>query len=157
MKRYLYRFVLLSQLSHTDWLCRFMIAIEHAIISLQRSRPPLPWFLVGDARTAAAEADRNIDEFQISDACREQAIGTTVRRRWILISHIVTLSFPRTHDLPSYSSSLRPQSSFIHPSYLLFSKPYLRAPHTLAVLCLLVLTSLFSHYSSHVANKKMRT
>jgi len=40
------------------------MAIEFAIVSLQRSRP-LPWFLVGDARTAAAEADRSIDEFQI--------------------------------------------------------------------------------------------
>jgi len=39
-----------------------MIVIKRAIISLQRLW--LPWFLVGNARTVVAEADRNIDEFQ---------------------------------------------------------------------------------------------
>ena len=104
---------------------RFTIAIEFAIILFQRSRP-LPWFLVGNACTAAAEADRSIDEFQILARTRAGSKRSARPSKWTLISHIVTLSFPRTHDLPSCSSFLRPQFLCIRPSYLLFSKPYLR-------------------------------
>ena len=77
---------------------------------------------------AAAEADRSIDEFQILARTRAGSKRSTRPSKWTLISHIVTLSFPRTHDLPSCSSFLRPQFLCIRPSYLLFSKPYLRVP-----------------------------
>ena len=136
MERYLYYFVLLSLPSRADQLWRFTIVIEFAIILFQRSRP-LPWFLVGNACMAAAEADRSIDEFQILARTRAGSKRPARPSKWTLISHIVTLSFPRTHDLPSSDLSF---CVFVPRIFSSQSPIFARAPHCprmLAVLCLL--------------------
>ena len=76
-----------------------------------------------------SSADHRIDVG--SDTCREHAIGTTVqRRRWRLISHIATLSFPAlTISSPIVLSSDPGFCSFV--PRILSSQSYILARYLL--------------------------
>ena len=93
-----------------------------------------------------------------SDTCREHAIGTTVqRRRWRLISHIATLSFPAlTISSPIVLSSDPGFCSFV--PRILSSQSYILArPPAAPSYCssfVSISTSLFGHCVSHVASKE---
>ena len=70
---------------------------------------------------------------KLSDTCRERAIGTTVqRRRWMLISHIATLSFPaHTISSPIVHSSDPGFRSFV--PRILSSQSHILAPSLLFI------------------------